>query len=98
MASGRSIASRRRTRAKAAWTRSTSSRSSVSGRAISWGVWAQAKAPTSIRPSGRHPREHLVEHLVGHRAHLVPGERLDQMLHPYRTVAGGDHVTRHDLH
>src|SRR5438034_673329 len=89
MASGRSIPSRRRTRAKAAWTRSTSSRSSVSGRAISWGVWAQAKAPTSIRPSGRHPREHLVEHLVGQRAHLVPGERLDRMLHHDRTVAGG---------
>src|SRR5207247_1787982 len=67
MASGRSIASRRRTRAKAAWTRSTSSRSSVSGRAISWGVWAQAKAPTSIRPSGRHTPEHLVAQRVGRR-------------------------------
>src|SRR5438552_3983498 len=89
MASGRSISSRRRTRAKAAWTRSTSSRSSVSGRAISWGVWAQAKAPTSISPSRRHPREHLVEHLVGERAHLVAREGLDRMLNHDRAVGGG---------
>src|SRR5207302_658172 len=89
MASGRCISSRRRTRAKAAWTRGTSSRSSVSGRAISWGVWAQAKAPTSISPSRRHPREHLVEHLVGERAHLVAREGLDRMLHHDRAVGGG---------
>src|SRR6267378_4907235 len=102
MASGRSISSRRRTRAKAAWTRSTSSRSSVSGRAISWGVWAQAKAPTSISPSlawpslgvpplggRRHPREHLVEDLVGERAHLVAREGLDRMLHHDRAIGGG---------
>src|SRR5438132_6449814 len=89
MASGRSISSRRRTRAKAAWTRSTSSRSSVSGYAISWSVWAQAKGPTSISPSRRQPRGHLVEHLVGERGHLGAREGLDRMLHHDRAVGGG---------
>src|SRR3989442_6689288 len=81
MASGRSIASRRFTRAKAACTRRTSSRSSVSGRAMSCGVCAHANAPTSISRSRGHAGEHVVERLVGQRADLVAGERLDRMLH-----------------
>src|SRR5688572_26861325 len=48
MTSGRSAPRRCFTRANAAWTRSTRSRSSVSGRIRSCGVCAQAKAPTSI--------------------------------------------------
>src|SRR5438093_21059 len=53
IASGLSAWSRPLTRANAVWTRSTRSRSSVSGRERSWGVWAHANAPTSIRLSPR---------------------------------------------
>src|SRR5262245_40518613 len=46
MTSGRAAISRRLTSAYAAWTRSTSARSSDGGRISSCGVWAQAKAAT----------------------------------------------------
>src|SRR5580765_2190703 len=48
MTSGARASMRCLTRAKAACTRRTRSRSSVGGRIRSWGVCAQAKAPTSI--------------------------------------------------
>src|SRR4029453_1478974 len=47
MTSGRAATSRRLTSAKAAWTRSTTARSSDGGRISSCGVWAQANAATS---------------------------------------------------
>src|SRR3989454_7428648 len=88
------VSSRRFTRAKAAWTRRTRSRSSVPGRARSWGVWAQANAPTSIGLSpatlsrGDSPHD-LVEGLVGQRPYLLARERLDRVGHHDGLVVRG---------
>src|SRR5262245_23187114 len=94
MAWGGGRAGRGRTGATAACRGGTISRSPVSGRAMSCGVCAHANAPTSISRSRDDPSQHLVEHLVGQRAHLVARERLDRVLHHHGAVAGGSERLR----
>src|SRR5262245_13208458 len=71
MTSALSASKRRFTRAKAACTRRTRSRSSVGGLINSCGVWAQANAPTSI--TSLPPRASLAaEHRLPLLQHRLP--------------------------